>query len=165
MNGHLYFICPTDHLEPVINKVLQGDNYFFASLGNSLVFDEDLCSEIGNLVELKDIQSITFILSDKNKVIRDALLHQDFSRFGRLKGLYDEITNHKEQSRCHGVQDTQIQELILSVHLDSKVKELMTKMPAQDLNIDAKIYGRVSREFIEVNLNKIKNNRIGLGLN
>lgn len=165
MNGHLYFICPTDHLEPIIDKAFPGDNYFFASLGNSIVFDEDLCSEIGNLMELKVIQAITFMLTDKNKVICDALLHQDFARFGRLKGMYDEITNHKEQSRCHGIQDTQIQELILPVHLDSKVKELMMKMPGQNLNIDAVIYNRVSKQFIEVNWNKIKNNRIGLGLN
>lgn len=165
MNGHLYFICPTDHLELIIDNAFLGDSYFFASLGNSMVFDEDLCSEIGNLMELKGIQAITFILSDMNKVICDALLHQDFSSFGRLKGLYDEITNHKEQSRFHGIQDARIHELALSVHLDSKVKELMMKMPAQNLNIDAKIYGRVSTEFIEVNLNKIKDNRIGLGLN
>jgi hypothetical protein len=165
MNGHLYFICPTDHLEPIIDKAFPGDNYFFASLGNSMIFDEDLCSVIGNLVELKGMQAITFILSDKNKVIYDALLHQDFSRFGRLKGMYDEITNHKEQSRCHGILDTQIQKLILPVHLDSKVKGLMMKIPAQNLNIDAVIYERVSRQFIEVDLNKIKNNRIGLGLN
>ncbi|MDG1296332.1 MAG: hypothetical protein P8P48_04275 [Saprospiraceae bacterium] len=165
MNGHLYFICPTDHLELIIDNAFLGDSYFFTSLGNSMVFDEDLCFEIGNLMELKGIQAITFILSDKNKVIRDALLHQDFSRFGRLKGLYDEITNHKEQSRSQGVQDARIHELALSVHLDSKVKELMMKMPAQNLNIDAKIYGWVSKQFIEVDLNKIKNNRIGLGLN
>jgi len=165
MNSHLYFICPTDHLELIIDNAFLGDSYFFASLGNSMVFDEDLCFEIGNLMELKGIQAITFILSDKNKVIRDALLYQDFSRFGRLKGLYDEITNHKEQSRSQGIQDARIHELALSVHLDSKVKELMMKMPAQNLNVDAMIYDRVSKQFLEVNLNKIKDNRIGLGLN
>ena len=48
MLKHLYFICPTDFLEGVIENVFKQINYYYTSLGNSITFDKDSVKQLKN---------------------------------------------------------------------------------------------------------------------
>lgn len=56
MQKHLYFICPTDHLETVINNTFKQENYYCNSLGNSIKFDSEMVGQINVLIETKNIR-------------------------------------------------------------------------------------------------------------
>ncbi len=79
MRKHLYFICPTDRLEAVINARFKQENYYWTSLGNSVSFDNERVGEINALMETKSITGITFVLSDDNCMFLDALKDREFS--------------------------------------------------------------------------------------
>ena len=66
MEPQLYFICPTDHLEHIINDQLGGVNYFYFSLGNSLGFDVETLEQLSSFLNEKRIENISFVLSDSN---------------------------------------------------------------------------------------------------
>ena len=63
MGKHLYFVCPTDNLETVIENHFQNKNYFLSSLGNSLGFSFEVVEEINSLIENKGITEINFVLA------------------------------------------------------------------------------------------------------
>ncbi len=67
MQKHLYFICPTDYLETVIEASFLEENYFLTSLGNSLRLDSETLGEINGFIESKNINEITFVLSEDNR--------------------------------------------------------------------------------------------------
>mgnify|MGYP004137638051 CR=1 FL=1 len=69
MRKHLYFVCPTDHLETVINDHCYQENYYLTSLGNSVSFNSEFIGEINSLIEANRITEITFILSDNTSAI------------------------------------------------------------------------------------------------
>lgn len=86
MHRCLYMICPSDYLEPVINSRFKGHNYFYTSLGNTVVSDEDTLGQIAAIIEENSIQEITFVLSEDNNFVFDALNHQNFIE---IRGLMD----------------------------------------------------------------------------
>ncbi|MCH2195588.1 hypothetical protein [Kordia sp.] len=152
MKKHLYFICPTDHLEAVINDVSKSENYYITSLGNSIVFDKDTIDEISVLIARKDIDEITFVLSDTNKIILDALDHENFTNIRGLNILYDEMKKQKEYKQIiWGNRD--LRTPILSYHLNQKVYELISKLHHWNLDIlkvNAKIYNKQDDIFNDV---------------
>lgn len=142
MRRTLHFICPTDCLESIINQTFSGEHYFFTSLGNSLTFDEETVSRVINLIETKDIRQISFILSNDNKIVLDALGNQIF---GTLKGLYDFY--HLLEKEKALAEDLWLHYnrpfLLSSCHLQQKIGELKAGLQNRSksgLNIDAKIY-------------------------
>ena len=149
MHKHLYFVCPSDNLEGLIDKKFPQENYFLSSLGNSLSLSKDIMQEVSALIELKGIDKITFILSDDNKLIFDGLRNQNFDNINVLKKLYNNISNYKKlTSKVYGEENIQI--LVTSNLLNEKIKEIKLSLCdwlSSKVNIDAKIYIRKSDEF------------------
>lgn len=152
MQKHLYFICPTDHIERIINKTFQQENYFYTSLGNSIRFDADMAAQINGLIESKNITEVTFVLSSSNQVVMDVLSQQNFSSIEGLDSFYHEITQQKERSKMLW-QRSDLPIPILSHYLNQKIKELQPKISSwivDNVHINSKIYIRKSNVFKDV---------------
>ena len=149
MHKHLYFVCPSDNLEGLIDKKFPQENYFLSSLGNSISFSKDIMQEVNALIELKGIDKITFILSDDNKLIFDGLRNQKFDNINVLKKLYNNISDYKKlTSKVYTEGNLQI--LVTSNLLNEKIKEIKLSLYdwlSSKVNIDAKIFIRKSEEF------------------
>ena len=78
MFNKLYFICPTDNIESIINSKLNDNNFYITSLANSITFNYDFIKELLSFIEAKKISEIAFVLSDDNKLINDALENNKF---------------------------------------------------------------------------------------
>ena len=87
MQKNLYFLCPSENLEAVIEKSFPQENYFLSSLGNSISFSDDFILDINSLIESKGIGKITFILSNNNRFILDAMKNQEFNILKNLKSI------------------------------------------------------------------------------
>jgi hypothetical protein len=153
MERHLHFICPTDYLEPTIeSSFFEDENYFMTSLGNSLVFDDDNFEEIRAFIKAKNITKITFVLSNTNSVILDALHHTNALHIHGLDIFYSEIEYQKYRTHLLlGNADIEIP--VISYHLFHKMNELITRLRLahiHHLNINAQIYDRESHCFNEV---------------
>ena len=152
MLKHLYFICPTDFLEGVIENVFKQENYYYTSLGNSITFDKDSVKQLSRLLETKNINEISFVLSDDNNIVLDALGNQGFSRIAGLNNFYGHITKQKKHSELSW--QTYDQEfLILSYHLNNKINELRLGLNTiffNQLKISGKIYNRQQKVFYDI---------------
>lgn len=149
MQKHFYFICPTDHIEPVINDTFKQENYYFTSLGNSIVFDSDVVEYLNELLQARNIRNISFVLSDNNRIVSDALEQKDYSRITGLNGFYDQIARQRDHSE-EVWQTYNRQLLILSYHLNSKIKELRQELECLSIDppeINGKIYNRHEKVF------------------
>ena len=152
MQKHLYFVCPTDHLETVINKTYNRENYFCTSLGNSISFGNEMILQLIELIESKSIEEISFILSDDNCIVLDAMGKSDFSTISGLNQLYCQILKSKEHYQGIWVRDD-LSQLILSYHLNWKTDELRLALKDKlypQLPIHAKIYVRGKCSFRNV---------------
>lgn len=96
MQNNLFIICPTDHLEPVINSLYGCENYFYTSLGNSFTKDVKTMESLKKLIRRKNIGNIFFILSSDNKIVWDALESQYFRDIRGLNELYAQIEAQKK---------------------------------------------------------------------
>lgn len=122
MHKHLYFICPSDFLEPVINHAFQRVNYFVTSLGNSIGFDSKRMLELSTWVQTKKITHAYFVLSANNQIVADALAKQEFSFISGLSQLYHDISHqHNQSTKVWHSKDTQF--LLLSYLLNQKISE------------------------------------------
>ena len=152
MHNHLFLICPTDYLESVIANTFNQRNYYFTSLGNSIVFDTATVEQIIELIETKNINEISFVLSDDNSIILDALGKQNFSEITALTGFYDNIIKQKKHSEVSW-QTCNRQALILSYYLNNKIKELGKILRGscfEQLKIYGKIYNRQEMNFSDI---------------
>ena len=151
MKKHLYFICPTDSLESLINHSFDQENYFLTSLGNSMAFDPEKVDQLVELLTTEGIKDITFILSDNNEIVLDALGPKNFSGFGGLKALYNSIATEKRV--CEEVwQNGDRHFLILSYYLNGKVNDLRMELDENALDpihINAKIFKREYETFVD----------------
>ncbi|MEM7379949.1 MAG: hypothetical protein AAF361_01980 [Bacteroidota bacterium] len=152
MHSSLYFVCPTDCLEPVINRSFGDTNYFYTSLGNSVVFDEDTVNHIKGLILKHNIKEISFVLSLTNPIIIDALDNQSFTDIIGLNEFYEEILRQKKNSevlfRKHNRQFT-----ILSYHLNNKIRELqhaLDRIGVEQPQISGKIYDQQNEVFNKI---------------
>lgn len=96
MCNKLYFICPTDNLESIINSTFNYKNYYLTSLANSFTFNIEFKKEICSIIESRKINDITFILSDNNKFLTDALGDRNFEKIRGLNSFYHSISKHKD---------------------------------------------------------------------
>ena len=156
MKSHLYFVCPTDHLEPVIDVESEQRNFFYSSLGNTLVFNQDFASELGKLLLNRSIDSITFVLSNNNRIFLDAFYRQDYPEIKGMKSFYEDITHQKEQFRTMDIQVLDSELHILKRYLNLKVERLhdcLIDLGFDHLTIDASIFDASTRRFHKINLN------------
>ena len=158
MKKHLFFVCPTDYLEPVINDYFNRENYYYTSLGNSIVFDYDTIYEIENLITKHDIREVSFVLSNDNSVIFDALGNQNFSEISGLDNLYCEVVKQKKRLETSW-QIYNHQYLMLSYFLNKKVKELQFKLSdllMDKIKISGKIYNSQEKVFTGIYFDLMK---------
>lgn len=152
MRKYLHFVCPTDHLESVIKYTYKGDHFFLSSLGNSETFDTDSLRQIKKMLEIHDIRQIIFVLSDNNRIVRDALNKQNISKFEGLQSLSKQVIEKKENCELRW-QTYDLQFLILSWHLHNKVQSLQYELEEEfhdQLIIQAKIYKRRENTFCNI---------------
>ena len=152
MQKHLYFICPTDCLEPIINKAFKQENYYFSSLGNSIEFENKIVNALRKLIKTKSIEEISFVLSSDNDIISDALGRQYFSAFAGLNTVYKQLRSKKEYLDFSW-QTRNPQHLILSYYLNEKINKLRFELEGLfccPLRISGKIYNRKENVFEEI---------------
>ena len=164
MCKHLYFVCPSDNLEVLIEKNFPQENYFLSSLGNSISFSSDFIEEVNALIESKGIEKITFVLSEDNKFIHDGIKNQNFDNINDLRKLYKNISDHKRlTTKVYLEQNTQ--KLITMYLLNQKINEMnlnLSKWLSSKVNVDAKIYSRNNNSFIGVPNSLIEPNNVFL---
>lgn len=152
MRKCLYFICPTDCLETIIEKSFHQENYFFSSLGNSVCFSNNELRLTRNLIQSKKIKEITFVLSDENHIVMDALGDQDYLNITGLNNFYDKVIMQNDRLALSW-QTLNPQFLMLSYFLNNKIKELKNGLSdciAEQLNITGKIYNKVKNSFDDI---------------
>ncbi|CAM1343556.1 hypothetical protein [Tenacibaculum amylolyticum] len=152
MQKHLYFVCPTDHIETVINSTFQEENYYWTTLGNSVSFTRDTIREMYALIVTKNITEITFVLSDDNKIVKDALQKQQFSEIRGLDNFYDKIS-HQRQFATLLWQTDDPRFPVISRYLLAKIQDLQLSMDSEfssHVKIGAKIYNRNEQIFKKI---------------
>ena len=164
MYKHLYFVCPSDNLESLIDKKFPQENYFLSSLGSSISFNSDFIEEVNALIESKGIEKITFVLSDDNKLVHDGIKNQNFGNINDLRKLYKNISDHKRLTTKVYLEKN-AQKLITSHLLKQKINEMnmnLSEWLSSKVNIDAKIYSRNNDSFNGVPSNLVEPNNVFL---
>ncbi|EDM44512.1 hypothetical protein SCB49_13110 [unidentified eubacterium SCB49] len=149
MQNSLFLLCPTDYLEPIINDTFGYKNYFYESLGNSFVYDNETLNYIKQFIEIHNIQEIQFVLSKDNQIVLDALGNRDFSNIGALNNFYIEIEKQKECSNKIN-KNSNIQFTVLSYYLNKKIKELKLQLSNKSIKIKGKIYNKDIGRFTNI---------------
>lgn len=152
MQKCLYLLCPTDCLETVINNTFRREHYFYTSLGNSVVFNNDSIKEIKTVINKHRIDELCFVLSNNNHFVLDALANNDYSNIKGLNSLYKEIKIKKKHSNSFWETDYN-HFSIFSYYLNSKIQELQRELGSllnKRVKIKAKIYDRNQHKFKNV---------------
>ena len=158
MQKNLYFLCPSDNLEAVIEKSFPQENYFLSSLGNSISFSDDFILDINSLIESKGIGKITFILSNNNRFILDAMKNQEFKYIKELKEYYKTIEKRKVLT-IKSYKNKNFTSLITSHILKTKINELNSNLfdwIRNKISIEGKIYDPTKNMFFDVRINIIE---------
>ena len=148
----LYLLCPTDCLEPIVNATFSCDNFFYYSLGNSFHIEENTIETIKDLIKIHKIEEVSFVLSDANHILKDALGKQSFVNLRGLRRLYLQILRQKKYSELFYKNENR-QFSILSYYLNNKIKELELELRINKnipLEINAKIYDRREGRFKDI---------------
>lgn len=152
MRSSLYMICPTDHLEPVIHERFEGQKYFYTSLGNNLQMDKDTLGQIISMIKKHNITDISFVLSEDNTILLDALTRQNFAEIRGLKQAYSDVREHKKAIRkTWNTHDQHV--MMLSYYLNQQIEEFhhkirdrLTTLP----QIKGKLFSRAYDAFREI---------------
>ena len=141
MEEHFYFICPTDQIENIIDDAFNQENYYYTSLGNSITFDEKIVEQLLDFLEAKNIDKISFVLSSENRIIQDALGVKDYSKIMGLNVFYNQLSVQKDNADVLWKTNND-QYLILSYHLNKKIKELRQVLENTSYG-QVEIYGKI----------------------
>ncbi len=128
------------------------ENYYYSSLGNSIVFDKYIVEQLKKLICTKNIGEIAFVLSSDNRIILDALGKQDFLDVTDLNKFYNQITRQRGYSEMSW-QTWNRQFSVISYYLNQKIKELervLSDSISDQLNISGKVYNRRENRFNEI---------------
>ena len=158
MQKNLYFLCPSENLEAVIEKSFPQENYFLSSLGNSISFSDDFILDINSLIESKGIGKITFILSNYYRFILDAMKNQEFKYIKELKEYYKTIEKRKVLT-IKSYKNKNFTSLITSHILKTKINELNSNLfdwIRNKISIEGKIYHPTKNIFFDVRINIIE---------
>jgi len=152
MQKSLFLLCPTDCLESTINRQFKYENYFYASLGNSFIYDKETINHIKKLVLKHHIRAIYFVLSNDNQIILDALGNQDFSDIRKLNDFYKQITKHKEHLNVTW-RASHLKFSIISYYLNIKIKHLQKELKSlfnHSIKIGGKVYHKQDKIFTAI---------------
>jgi len=111
-------------------------------------FDEDVIREIKWLLIRKQIDEVSFVLSEDNRLVLDALGNRDFSILSGVQCFYEEVVKKKENSALWCIHNRPF--LISSYYLNTKMRALELHLKDNDfcqLEINARIYRRDQRTF------------------
>ena len=164
MKKQLYFVCPTDNLESVINSAVAQRNHYYTSLGNSASFNGETVYHVARLILKHSISEITFVLSSQNQMVLDALEGRNFPRIRGMDSFYHEILELKKQAALLAP-DADGPHLVLSYYLNRKIKELqfgLAGLKMDQLNINGWIYDPVAGLFSAIYSNLICSEYISL---
>jgi len=149
MAKHLFMICPTDFIEPIVRKNFDGQKYFYTSLGNTFNVGQNSVDDLIAVVQKHEIEEITFIISEKNKIILDATQGQKFRNIRGLQHSYERINDKRNLS--HQMWSSHEQHILfLSYYLSEKVNKLRKHLRANSLTmlaVNAKIYSQKYNSF------------------
>ena len=148
----LFFVCPTDGLEPIINQVFENKNYFYTSLGNSLTFDEVTVELIKRLILKHKIREIFFVVSNGNTIVEDALGNQYYNDIQGLEHYYETLKQEKNHSDIVWQQNSGPFTL-LSHYIKGKIEELKIQLERLELgriHICGKIYDQNQNVFYDI---------------
>lgn len=152
MGNNLYFICPTDHIESTINRTFTEKNYYCSSLGNSIVFDQGMMSQLRSMLKSRSIHKILFVLSDDNRFVLNAMRGKNSAVVTGLSEVYEEILSEKNTSELLW-RKCDLQAVVIARLLQRKRDELQLKLEAASLGevqLESKIYFRQQRTFCAV---------------
>ncbi|MEM7373681.1 MAG: hypothetical protein AAF587_33970 [Bacteroidota bacterium] len=148
----LFFICPTDFLESIIDSTSGQEKYYFSSLGNSVAFDANAIEEIKKIITEKGIREISFVLANDNCIVSDALGNQEFSEIIGLHRFYHALNKNKKRTDVSWRRSNR-KHLLLSYHLNNKIKDLkhgLTDLSMDQITISGKIYHREQNSFVDI---------------
>ncbi len=149
---HLYFICPTDYLELVIEDNFPTENYFFTSLGNSIAFNRMTMEQINAMIEVRGIKKITFVLADDNRFILDGLVNNKLFDSIPMRQFYKAVSIQKTLSEKIWKTDG-LRIPIISHYLEKRINELIPQLNhwlLGKMDICAKVYNRKNNTFREL---------------
>lgn len=149
MTNRLYMICPTDHLEYIIREKFDGQKYFYTSLGNSFSIEANEVNEMIQVIRKNKIEEITFIISENNKIILDAINNQEFIDIRGLNNTYSQINKNRNLSRQMWSSHEQ-HILFLSYHLKDKIRKIRNHLHLNSMHqvkVNGKIYSRAYNSF------------------
>jgi len=142
-------VCPSDHLEPIIYHSFKGQKYFYTSLGNTVDFDNGTLREIAKLIADNDIEKVTFILSENNRIALDALSNQYLIKVRGLDKAYRRFLTYKRLS-LKSWQMNNYRTMIISHHLNQKIEEMRNGLhdllPVQP-EINGKVFSKSMSSF------------------
>lgn len=157
MKKCLYIICPTDHLEPIVRKWFKGQKYFYTSLGIANNLDSQTSKQIVNTIQKNNINQVSIILSENNRIILDAINNQKFSKIMGLKKSYKNIVEQNELIKMKW-QTYNHHTIFLSYYLNKKIIDLQDKLSKylnKPLKIEGKLYSKPYNSFRSIYSNLI----------
>ena len=150
MPNVLYFICPTDNIEPIINYRSNSTNYFYTSLGNS--FSDNTGLIIRDLIIQKSIQKRKIILKLNNKIIADSLFKQNYISYGLLENHYQQIKKF-ECLKNQSIQNSSYKKIVTSKIINYKITELknqLNKIGISNVKICGEIFDSYNKTFNKI---------------
>lgn len=149
MKKCLYFICPTDGLEPIIKEKFDNEPLFFCSLGNSVRFGKQEIQRTIQLIDEEQIAEIVFVISKNNSIVKDALNSQEYAAIQGLRRFYRQVVQDKKKLEKYWQFDNP-QFLVLSHFLNRKIRHLqdqLNNIQKQHITFGGKIYNKESKTF------------------
>ena len=122
------------------------------SLGNSISFDQEMTMTVNDLIAVKNIRQISFVLSDNNRIVTDALSKKSFSDLVDLNKFYRNIDRQKRQ--CEEVWPPNYHQFLISSYfLNHKLMQLRAQLDEDlksQIHLSAKIYKRKQGIFRDI---------------
>ncbi len=157
MEKCLFIVCPTDCLEPIINKTFDCENYFYTSLGNTFCDDSETLMYLTRMVKKHSIKNICFVLSFDNRIVSNALKNSELSSIPYLRHLHKDMNRQQSKLNLMTTDDSYLFTL-LSYHLNEKIKTLnfqLSDRQKQTVTVRGKIYNRKEKIFTSIYSNLI----------
>ena len=152
MLKHLYFICPTDNIETIIENTFSNTNYYLSSLGNTINFDQGFIEEVNAQIRAKGISEITFILSDTNRIILDLYSLEEKKSMENIDKFFSNQRKNKED-KAISEHEAVFHSQLIATYLYSKIRELQLAMSESSYNhlkVNAQVYNRQMNMFTKI---------------
>ena len=149
MVNQLYFICPTDGIESKINGKFDHENYFVSSVGLSFSFNSEFLDELFKLIIEKNIDRVTFVLSDQNKIVTEIIDGKDYSIIQELNKSKSQVHKEFQAKKMHWSSDDLILPIIAKF-LESRAQDLKSKLigwSLPNIKVETKIYRSNTNQF------------------